>query len=213
MYSDDATLAPSDYAKGDCQFLTQGHTCGSECKAPTGDATCPAGYWCSGQDEMTAAISKYPCPPGFKSSALTGAARTTFANSCEECVSGNYCDGADHAQTTCPAGYFCPAGTKFATQFPCPAATSSTTGQTSVAGCTACTSGTFCPPGTGTPRPCPPGAACNGLMLDRYSDLCPAGTYFQTSSCVICPADHYCPPGVHYPLKCPAGTKGANVAA
>ena len=161
---------------------------------------------------MTAAISKYPCPPGFKSTGLTGASRTTFANSCTECVAGNYCDGADHAETTCPAGYFCPAGTKFATQFPCPAATSSTTGQTSVAGCNACTGGTFCPPGTGTPRPCPPGAACNDLQLDRYSDLCPAGQYFSASACTKCPNDHYCPPGVHYPLKCPAGTKGLNPA-
>ena len=191
--------------------MTAGKTCGSACSTPAGTATCLKGYWCNAADENTGAIHKYPCPPGYKAKAVPGF--TSLADTCEKCTAGKYCDGADHAETQCPAGYFCPAGTKFATQFPCPPGKKSAAGATSVAGCVACDAGDFCPLGTGIKRACPPGSSCDSLQLDRYSDLCPTGKYFNSGSCVACPADHYCPPGVAFPLKCPSGTKGANNAA
>lgn len=147
FYSDATSIA--DAASTDCMRCDDGYTCGSASTTAT-EAACPAGYWCNSKDENYGAISKYPCPAGYKDSGLTGAARTTMANSCTACLAGNYCEGADYPETTCKAGYFCPAGTRFATQFPCPAGTKSVAGATSISDCTACDSGYFCPPGSGT---------------------------------------------------------------
>ena len=136
-------------------------------------------------------------------------------NSCEICTAGSFCDGADHPETACPAGYFCPTGTKFGTQFPCPAGTRRlTTGATSVSDCDDCSTtavGSYCPEGTGRDIPCPPGSACDDLQLDRYSDMCDRGYYSSAGGgCTICDDNHYCPPGTVIPLKCPAGTKGTG---
>ena len=208
-YADAATITSASPIP-DCQFVPPGKTCGSACTGSTQEVNCPTGYWCNAADENSGAIHKYPCPPGYKANAGTNHA--TMADACTLCSAGSYCDGADLPETACPAGYFCPAGTKFATQFPCPAATKSSVGASSAADCTACAAGKFCPPGTGIDRACPPGSSCQGLQLDRYSDLCAAGKYFDGTSCVTCPANHYCPPGIAFPLMCPAGTYGANNA-
>lgn len=204
-YSDATSIA--DANRLDCKDCTDGYTCGSASTSATQTA-CPAGYWCSAADEQKGRISKYPCPAGYKASGAAAASRTTMAAACTICTAGSYCEGADHPETDCIAGFFCPTGTKYATQYPCPAATISVARATAIGQCTACTAGKFCPGGTGTERNCPPGSACNDLQIDRYSDLCPTGQYFSGSACVACLADHYCPPGTHFPLKCPAGTKG-----
>ena len=216
-YSDSTSIVDADYV--DCLQCDAGYLCGSASITST-ETACSDGYWCNPKDEQTGAISKYPCPAGYKSSSTSGSARTTLANSCDICTTGNYCEGSDHPETTCPAGYFCPAGTKYSTQYPCPAARRSDAGATSLDGddgsntngCYDCTAGEFCPPGTGIARACPPGSSCDDLQMDRYSDLCPTGEYFSGASCATCPANHYCPPGVVFPLKCPAGTKGRDAS-
>ena len=117
-YSDSTSIA--DDNSFDCKQCDDGYTCGSASTSST-QAACEAGFWCSMKDENTGAVAKYPCPAGYKSNAATtGASRTTMANSCTICTAGNYCEGADHPETPCPAGYFCLAGTKYATQYPCP---------------------------------------------------------------------------------------------
>lgn len=146
----------------DCSFVDQGKYSISASKGSADTANwkdCPTGYWCSGEDEVTGAIHKYPCPPGMKAKAGTN--HGTITDACERCTAGKYCDGADHDETDCPAGYFCPAGTKFATQYPCPSGKKSAKAQISYSGCVACTAGEFCPKGTGINRECPPGSACN----------------------------------------------------
>jgi len=104
-YSDSTSIA--DASNVDCLECDPGSTCGSASTSAT-ETSCPAGYWCNPQDENTGLISKYPCPPGYKDSGLTGTARTTMENSCTICVAGNFCEGADFPETTCLKGYFCP---------------------------------------------------------------------------------------------------------
>ena len=58
-----------------------------------------------------------------------------MAAACDICTQGSFCEGADFPETSCLAGYFCPPGTKFATQFPCPAGTYSTGAATSKDDC------------------------------------------------------------------------------
>lgn len=205
-YSNTASIDDPDNV--DCMECDPGSLCGSASTSAT-QTPCPDGYWCNAWDENTGAISKYPCPAGYKSSGLVGTARTTRELACTICSAGNYCEGADFPETPCLKGYWCPTGTKFATQYPCPAGTISAAGASDVTACGPCGANEFCPMGTGISRPCPPGSSCDGLQLDRYSDMCPEGQY-NNGGCTNCPVDHYCPTGITYPLKCPAGYKGRS---
>lgn len=49
---------------------------------------------------------------------------------CDDCPTGSYCDHYELnnitgvvVPTPCPAGYYCPINTEFATQYPCPTGT------------------------------------------------------------------------------------------
>lgn len=58
------------------------------------------------------------------------------------------------------SGYYCPAGTKYSTEYPCPLGTfSNVTGLQNVSVCTACPGGYF----------------CDQLALTEYSKTCQAG--------------------------------------
>lgn len=53
-----------------------------------------------------------------------------MASSCYDCPLGSYCDPTELTTSTgviepviCPAGYYCPLSTEFATQNPCPVGT------------------------------------------------------------------------------------------
>ena len=98
--------------KLDCQPCTEGTTCGSAATSAAGVA-CPNGYWCSTKDENVPQLRKYPCPAGTK--ANVGTNFSTMETACAICTAGNYCNGRDTTETPCPAGYFCPSGTKWST--------------------------------------------------------------------------------------------------
>ena len=73
------------------------------------------------------------------------------AANCERCPPGYFCKdegmsvGVDPGQI-CPAGYYCPAGTEFQDEFPCPAGTwSASTGLFTPDMCTECGEGKACP--------------------------------------------------------------------
>lgn len=63
---------------------------------------------------------------------------------------GHYCDFSDqpisdYTSYPCPAGYFCPTGTEYATQHGCPAGSySSQTMLETDTDCTACDAGKYC---------------------------------------------------------------------
>lgn len=118
----------------------------------------------------------------------------------------------------CPAGYFCPIGTKRNDEFPCPAGTnSSLTNQTSIEACKPCPETLYCVRGSEVGQICPAGYFCpQGTGAPRRF-ACPIGTYSSSlglkngTECIECPVGHYCPDGSQNqptvaPTPCPPGT-------
>ncbi len=66
----------------------------------------------------------------------------TGAFDCDICPDRHYCEEAAAEAVDCPAGFFCPEGTEFATEFPCPSGTYSN--ETRLAAASECP---LCPPG------------------------------------------------------------------
>ncbi|KAM7082943.1 uncharacterized protein J5F26_014046 [Ciconia maguari] len=166
------------------------------------DYLCPVGHYCP-----TGSPEPIPCPSG-KYQDQAGKSQ------CETCPAGMFCALKDHPgdlqenfshgvvkPIECPAGYYCPSGTKVANQYPCPEGTySNQTGLGNPRECKPCPGGTFCASaGLLSPSgPCLPGYYCTSKahiprpVNDEAGDLCPAG--------------HYCPPGSSKPEPCPTGT-------
>ncbi|OXB71843.1 UNVERIFIED_CONTAM: hypothetical protein H355_013666 [Colinus virginianus] len=94
-----------------------------------------------------------PCTPGYYCSG-TGLTEPTGA-----CSRGYYC-GADGRQQSCPQGFYCPEGTQFPQQYPCPPGTYlDYEGARDESECTACPEGRVCddPGNTSADDLCPPG--------------------------------------------------------
>ena len=96
---------------------TQGYYCPEGQVTPTPDNyTCPVGHYCE-----FGFANPAPCPSG------------TYQNtegqwSCNTCMEGFYCNATFgpvvwYGQTVCPEGYYCPNGTEYDTQYPCPRGT------------------------------------------------------------------------------------------
>ena len=101
----------------------------------------------------------------------------------------------------CPAGYYCPRGTSFAYEYPCPPGTfSNISGLSSVEGCTPCLPGNYCGE-SGLIEP-------SGSCFAGY--FCVAGSDTPTPQESQCPAGHFCPIGTHTPVPCPTGTFSAD---
>ncbi|CAH1797038.1 unnamed protein product, partial [Owenia fusiformis] len=130
---------------------------------------------------------------------------------CKDCPEGFYCDATTQNDTICshgvqnplecPSGHFCPNGTKFALEFPCPAGTFNNVTQLKAeAECLPCTGGQYCET-TGLTNP-------TGPCLEGY--YCTLGAAIQnpldnvTGS--VCPPGSYCEGGSPSPTPCPAGT-------
>ena len=141
-----------------CQPCTNGSYCeGTGNIKPTGP--CDAGYYCpSGQHSRTAFSCNggYYCPTGSPNQVLCPSGKwqdLTQQYECKVCSEGYFCDRAngpitDVTSNPCPNGYFCPNGTRFATEYGCP-------------------NGTY---GNGTKLvrasqclKCPPGRYCHGM--------------------------------------------------
>lgn len=218
---------------------------------PTGE--CDAGYYChSGVNVSAPSGSVYTgiggdCLPGHHcpagSQVPVPCDRGLFAaregqSHCDVCPAGAYCPSQSVNplnETLCLPGFYCPLGTKYATQYPCKVGFyNNATGATSHDDC----------------RPCPPGLYCDEAGLASPSDFCQSGYYClgaatsstplaignvtdsgsgvanvtdfsSTSSCFdqfdcvcpaiaastggICPASYYCPIGSPEPVPCEGG--------
>jgi hypothetical protein len=108
---------------------------------------------------------------------------------------------------SCPSGYYCPTGTKFATEYPCPNGTyNPDTNKEQLSDCIQCTAGSYC----GTEG------------LSAPTGLCAAGYYCIGSAVIenptdgttgdICPAGSYCVSGSSYFTECPKGTYNPSTA-
>lgn len=130
----------------------------------------------------------------------------------------------------CPAGYYCPEGTRHPHQYPCPLGTwSNVVGAQNVSSCSLCPSGFFCNR-TGLTQPTGPCAAGHlqwrfigiKLVLMRRI-LVDLNSFFFTCAgffCIVgaktsmpedgatgnrCPSGFYCPQGCTSPQHCPDG--------
>lgn len=118
--------------------------------------------------EMVSIFPK-PCPPGSYKS-------TTGTGDCTTCPAGRPCPY--YGSTTyelglyCAPGYYCPAGTRFPNEFPCPGGTySDSISLTASSQCTTCP--------------------------EKYA--CYEGTNTLTKPKVPCASGHYCPAGTSTP--------------
>ncbi|XP_011927069.1 PREDICTED: SCO-spondin [Cercocebus atys] len=185
-----------------CEICPEGLACPGGTGGPNWPPIpCSTGHYCP---PGTKKPTQFQCPPGTWSN-QTG---LTMSEECVPCPRGWFCvSGARVPSGTCRAGHYCPrvaspgnrlqaAGTKWGTQFPCPAGTySSQAGNSQLKDCLPCPPGAFCP--SGVPEP----------------ELCPQGTYRQgpaaklAVACVPCPAGHHCPErGTTMPQPCSTGS-------
>lgn len=146
---------------------------------------------------------------------------------------GYYCDQANAPVTTytpytCPAGYYCPNGTKWSTQYGCPLGTYSPNIQLeSVDECIQCEPGRYCSVIGGDIttginhtlylKEC----VIFSILFDfvylfQLKGPCDAGYWCITGAAIptptdgvtgkLCPQGHYCPQGAANPVQCPIGT-------
>ena len=136
----EGTFSSSYYATSDvdCIPCLPGFACvEGTIQIEDGDA-CTIGYYCP---RGTVSKTQYPCPAGTVRT-TTGARRL---EDCLPCSHGYYCTQATPTMTACPAGYYCPLGTKSDHQYPCRAGTYDATGSLrSQEECLQCGLGNYC---------------------------------------------------------------------
>eukprot|EP01135_Chromosphaera_perkinsii_P006890 Nk52_evm45s621 gene=Nk52_evmTU45s621 len=201
-------------ASNQCVDCTAGSYCSTQGLAnPTG--LCDAGYYCpKGQQLKNPPTSLCPqghkCPVGSPAAVRCSAGTyqdESGQSSCKQCPEGFFCDPTKapvvlFSGSSCPAGHYCPAGTKFNHEFPCPIGTfSSSQNRVKSQDCISCSAGKFCssPGQTAVSGPCDAGYYCtSGAKKAKPAPTDATGG--------ICPAGSYCPSGSSTPIKCPAGT-------
>lgn len=189
------------------------YCCDYGLSSPSG--VCDGGYYCPPGQRVSNPFD-FICPQGHFCTAgvlqpmrcVSGTYQDEIGQTdCKICPASFHCDNRFEPvvllnNSICPQGYYCPNGTSFATEFPCPNGTfSNLTGLTDSTECT----------------PCTPGHYCNQPGITETSGLCFAG-YFCLSGSItpspqdtMCPAGHYCPIGGTNPIPCPAGTYSASI--
>ncbi|XP_013387786.1 multiple epidermal growth factor-like domains protein 11 [Lingula anatina] len=231
----------------DCNPCTGGFYCATPgLPAPT--AACDAGFYCTSGVNISAPQDGVPytgqgglCPMGSDcpgGSAYPTICRVgTYTNqtgtaACDTCPEGFFCVNETINPEMCPAGHYCPAGTEFDVQYPCPAGTfNNDTGASNLTNCVQCSPGWYCH-GTGNVVPtgqCDPGFYCpggsyqqrpfdSGVLVNvsgSLQSLFSNDTCTPTWDCVcpsflmttggVCPIGYYCPQGSANPLPCDGG--------
>lgn len=166
---------------------------------------CTLGHFCAGGDK-----EPVNCPSGSYQN-VTGQAE------CHPCPAGYFCEEAQVTPAECPKGHYCPAGTKYATEFPCPNGTfSNKTMLSTVAECTECIATMYCE----TEGLFEPTGLCHGGYYCAHGSATPTpgdneNYFYIGDTCSdqsdeevngVCPIGHYCPIGSSAPLQCPPGT-------
>ncbi len=210
-----------------CLPCPKGFKCGEGSTSTNGVMVqCAIGEFCElGSSSVSTDIQ---CPAGTYSPYV----QAMSEQDCLPCTPGFFCVKAASGQKqTCPAGYYCPLGTRYGTQHPCPQGTYSVaTGLADVNQCTACGVGNYCPDlAMSSPLQCADGYYNDYTVNALYCDLCPAGYsclqandhpvpcaegYYSDRgalACTRCPLGHYCaikgtPKLTMLSQKCPAGT-------
>lgn len=177
---------------------------------------CAAGYFCP------PGSYKWPCIPGTYNPSTGGG---FLWDACTLCPAGSSC--TQYGQTSgtayaCSKGHYCPIGTEYSEQYPCPAGTyTESTGLASYIGCTSTELGYYSTIGsTSTDRVlCPRGHYCPVSSPFSHGNPCSAGKFVWTlgsddsNDCGSCTAGKYCVRGASYEsgrcsqgFYCPAGS-------
>lgn len=200
-------------AESNCKSCTRGYFCNaSGLAAPIGK--CSAGYYCpEGQHSPTAFecwVGHY-CLEGVGSPQPCSSGKyqdVKAQDSCKICLERYFCNATSgpvisYNSSICPAGYFCPNGTQFSTQYPCAKGTfNNVTGRKNQGECSPCLGGYACDSdGLVNPvTPCAQGYFCkSGARSSTPEDGVNAN---------VCPLGHYCPQQTTEPFKCKQGTLG-----
>lgn len=188
-------------AKSDCILCPRGFACGEGCTI-NDFLICEPGHYCprgtaSVFNEVANAYeaTMYPCPAGT----YREKEEARRIQDCIPCDHGSYCLSGTAIPDLCPAGYYCPLGTKFDKEYPCrPGTYSELTGRTTQEQCKKCGLGNFCEGGGTEATKCPDG---------YYNNLSE-----EASQCYKCPAGSYCKvaagatTGIINPTPCDEGT-------
>ncbi|XP_077422977.1 uncharacterized protein LOC144052618 isoform X3 [Vanacampus margaritifer] len=166
------------------------------CLRGTGDIhrpplSCSVGHYCPPGTKFP---TQYKCPVGTWS----GQSGLEAESECQPCPQGWYClVGSGSPWGRCSSGHYCPEGTAYGAQFPCPAGTYSIyMGNRQKEDCLLCPEGSFCLEGTSKPAPCPISTfrrVKGGQTLEDCS-ICPAGYFCSHSATVnpkVCGAGRY----------------------
>ncbi len=165
---------------------------------------CPAGAYCPEGSGMPTY-----CPPGTYNPDTGKSVSTDCANCDAGTACPKYGNIKSYSGIVCPPGYYCPAGTGYPTQFPCPNGTYSDEYKlTDVSQCLICPKGYACSNGTNRYNnqilKCAPGYYCPDGTGSPTQNPCPGGYYqpFTGADDVSACATYKCPPGSF----CPAGS-------
>ncbi|PIK35709.1 hypothetical protein BSL78_27465 [Apostichopus japonicus] len=198
----------------DCLDCTPGWYCpGDGRELPL--ALCDAGYYCPLGQNVSSPPS-YRCPVGHfceeGSFAPTRCENGTYQDvegesSCKECPQGYFCDNTvepvvlNNDTTRCPSGHYCPPGTRYDTEYPCPIGTfNNLTGLGYISQCSPCLGGYYCP----TPGMVYPEDLCaEGFYCKQFANI---STPDQGNDANICPPGYFCPEGTDNSRPCPKGT-------
>lgn len=188
---------------------------------------CEAGYSCPqpGMTHMTTLCSPgYYCPQGTVYPTQNPCPAGTYSDSsnlvsvfgCSQCPErfSSEAGSTSSTLTSCRPGSYCPTGTAFGNEIPCPAGTySNSTHLKSSMECSPCPPGSFCSGGQVTVSGiCPPGYFCPSRTSYAVEHPCPAGFYSPNlglqheAQCLSCEQGHFCLEGSSSMLKCPPGT-------
>lgn len=203
-----------------CELCPVGHACPQP--ATIFPQPCMAGYFCNTTGEVSTSpanklcplghfcpkgtINQKPCPSGTFQSA-------PGQENCQTCPSSYVCDATlmpiiDPYLIPCPAGFYCPIGTRFASEHPCPPGTfSDVEGLGAEEQCQTCLPGFYCetPALTTSTGPCAAGYYCSlGAKTAQPTDGITGA---------ICPQGSFCPLGSSNPIPCPLGSATEEVGA
>ncbi|CAG5113265.1 Oidioi.mRNA.OKI2018_I69.chr2.g7385.t1.cds [Oikopleura dioica] len=199
------------FSSAHCKPCKPGYLC-SEAGLSQPYDECSEGFYCVDNIEIECEAGYY-CPKnsGFPRLCESGTYSARAASSCKACDAGKYCDPFEtgvvvpvSSPKECPPGYYCPSGTKFMYEYPCPAGKiRKTEGAASENDCDPCPAGSYCKDrGLSAPT---------GDCYKGYE--CPQGQIRPNPSDHKCPAGHYCGRegcgdgiGTPCPVPCPANT-------
>ncbi|KAF7241191.1 Sushi, von Willebrand factor type A, EGF and pentraxin domain-containing protein 1, partial [Varanus komodoensis] len=198
----------------DCRLCPAGRAC-TQMGLVTPDSECTAGYVCPVGSSSPHAPSS-ACPPG----SFSNHSDLFDKSQCEICPARFACTrdegsgGKQKPPVPCPAGHYCPPGTKHPMQYRCaPGTWSNGTGLAAEQECMLCPAGRFCVAGAQAPSgSCSAGHFCPEGTQTSTQFPCPEGTYStrlgndEIEDCIACPTGAYCPQGTAKPALCPLGT-------